>query len=83
MTEGVEVNVLIERTRDGERLSGSIMERRNTHRVDALRHACHPLHQLHGGRGLRDVQVPAESVDRDTKAVVLFGLLGEPGLLLL
>ena len=51
--------------------------------MDALRHTLHPLHQLRGGRGRWDVEVLVKGVDCDAKAVVLFGLLGEPGLLLL
>ena len=49
--------------------------------MDALRHAFHPLYQLRGGRGLRDVEILAESVNRDKEAAMFLGLLGEPGLL--
>ena len=47
--------------------------------MDALRHALHPLHQLRGGCGRWDVKVLAKGVDRDAKAVVVFGLLSEVG----
>ena len=73
-TDGVEVDIVIVRPRDGQCLLYSVSKRRDSQGVAALRHSLDALDAVGGGpRGLDVEQLP-EGIDRNAEAVVLLSL---------